>query len=377
MADELLAVKRRFDLSELQTLGGATIRNVAVGYETYGKLNAARDNAILVAHFFSGTSHAAGRYAPDDPLPGYWDAIIGPGKAVDTDRFFVIASDTLINLNVLDSNVVTTGPASIDPATGKPYGLKFPAVGIGDFIRVQKALLESLGIERLHAVMGPSMGGLQTFDWAATFPDWVGRIVPVIAAPNFGGWLTVWLSMWGQPIRLDPAWRGGDYYDGAPPLAGLELSLRLMTLHALHSDWVDEGCGRALAPGGDAGDLAALPYAVERSLADGAQLRARIADANHLLYLTRANQTYIPGAGAGAKNAAEGLARIKAPALVLYAPKDQVFLPEWIEATVAALRQNGVAVETGEIHGPYGHYNGIMRIADSAPQIAAFLTRDF
>ena len=377
MAEETLTVKRRFDLPELNTLGGATIKHVAIGYETYGKLNDARDNAILVAHFFSGTSHAAGRYAPDDPQPGYWDAIIGPGKAVDTDRFFVIASDTLINLNVKDSNVITTGPASIDPATGKPYGLTFPVISIGDFIRVQKALIDSLGIGRLHAVMGPSMGGLQTFDWAATFPDRVGRIVPVIAAPNFGGWLTAWLSMWGQPIRLDPNWRGGDYYDGAPPLAGLEGALRIMTLHALHSRWVDESCGRALAPGGDIGDLAASPYAVERTLADGAQLRARVADANHLLYLARANQNYIPGAGAGAKSADEGLARIKAPALVLYAPDDQVFLPEWILSAVAALRHNGVTVETGEIHGPYGHYNGIMRIADSAPQIAAFLTRDF
>ena len=187
---DLLAVKRRFDLAELQCLSGATISNVAIGYETYGELNAARDNAILIAHFFSGSSHAAGKYAPDDPQPGYWDAIVGPGKAVDTNRYFVISSDTLVNLNVHDKNVITTGPASLDPATQKPYGLKFPAVAIADFVRVQKALIDSLGIKRLHAVMGPSMGGLQTFEWAASFPECVGRIIPVIAAPNFRGWLT-------------------------------------------------------------------------------------------------------------------------------------------------------------------------------------------
>ena len=288
---DLLAVKRRFDLPELHCLSGATIRNVAVGYETYGELNAARDNAILIAHFFSGSSHAAGKYAPDDALPGYWDAIVGPGKAVDTNRYFVISSDTLVNLNVHDNNVITTGPASLDPTTQKPYGLTFPAVAIADFVRVQKALIDSLGIKRLRAVMGPSMGGLQTFEWAASFPECVERIIPVIAAPNFRGWLTAWLSMWAQPIKLDPAWKGGDYYGGPPPRAGLEAALRLITLHALHSDWADTAGGRALAEGADAGDIAANPFAIEETLANAALPRLEKADANHLLYLARANQT--------------------------------------------------------------------------------------
>jgi len=374
---DLLAVKHRFDLGELQCLSGATISNVAIGYETYGELNAARDNAILIAHFFSGSSHAAGKYAPDDPLPGYWDAIVGPGKAVDTNRYFVISSDTLVNLNVHDKNVITTGPASLDPATQKPYGLKFPAVAIADFVRVQKALIDSFGIKRLHAVMGPSMGGLQTFEWAASYPECVGRIIPVIAAPNFRGWLTGWLSMWTQPIKLDPAWKGGDYYDGPPPRAGLEAALRLMTLHALQSEWADGAGGRALAEGGDAGDLATTPFAIEQTLAAAAALRLDNADANSLLYLARANQTYIPGAGAGATGAREGLERIKAPALVIYAPQDQVFAAEWIEEAAGILRDNGVLVETAKLFGPYGHYNGILKIADAAPQIAEFLARAF
>lgn len=378
MSDEILTVKQRFVLPRLRTLGGAMLENVVVGYETYGKLDADKKNAILVAHFFSGSSHAAGRYAADDTLPGYWDDIIGPGKAVDTNRWFVISIDTLVNLNFHNPKVFTTGPASIDPATGKPYGMRFPAIGIGDFIRVQKALLDQLGVERLHAVMGPSMGGLQTFDWAATYPERVGRIIPTIAAPTFGGWLTAWLSMWTQPIKLDPAWRGGDYYDGAPPLAGLEAALRLVTLHALHPQWADgPGGGRALAPGGDPGNVAATPFAIEQRLDEIASARLDSSDANHLLYLVRANQTYLPGAGAGARSVAEGLSRIKAPTLMLYAPEDQVFAQEWIHATVAALRENGVTVETGEIHGPHGHYNGILHIADVAPQIAEFLAREF
>jgi homoserine O-acetyltransferase/O-succinyltransferase len=377
MSSELLTEKQRFDLPELQCLGGATLRNVAVGYETYGKLNAARDNAILVCHFFSGSSHAAGKYAPGDAEAGYWDAIIGPGKAVDTELYFVIASDTLVNLNGNDPKVVTTGPASLDPATGKPYGLSFPAVTIADFVRVQKALVESLGIGKLRAVMGPSMGGLQTYEWAASFPDMVERIIPVIAAPDFGGWLTAWLSMWTQPIKLDPAWNGGDYYGGPAPLAGLEAALRLITLHALHPDWADGAGGRAVAGGADWRDLAATPFAVEQTLAIASARRLENSDANHLLYLARANQIYIPGAGAGATSAAESLARIKAPVLAIYAPQDQVFLAEWIEKTIAFLRENGVHVETGHVNGPYGHYDGILRIGDLSQKIADFLAQEF
>ena len=373
---ELMTVKRRFELPELVCVSGARIENVAVGYETYGELNAARDNAILVCHYFSGSSHAAGRYAPEDALPGYWDAIVGPGKAVDTDRYFVISADTLVNLNVNDRSVVTTGPASLDPGTGEPYGLRFPAVAIADFVRVQKALIDSLGIKKLRAVMGPSMGGLQTFEWAASYPDFVERIVPAIAAPNFRGWLTAWLSMWAQPIKLDPNWKGGDYYGGPPPRAGLEAALRLITLHALHPDWADTSGGRALAEGASLGDIAGTPFAIEQTLASAASLRLEKSDAKSLLYLVRANQGYIPGAGAGATDARAGLERIKAPALVIYAPQDQVFAAEWIEEAIAILRANGVPVETAKLFGPYGHYNGILCIADAGPQIAEFLARE-
>jgi homoserine O-acetyltransferase len=372
MTTELLVEKRRMTIPHLQLLSGATLKDVPAGYETYGRLNAARDNAILVCHYFSGTSHAAGRYRPDDPQPGYWDAIIGPGKAVDTEKFFVISVDSLCNLNAFDPNVVTLGPASLDPATGKPHGLRFPAVAIADFVRLQKAVLDSLGIGRLHAVMGPSMGGLQTFEWAASFPEKVGRCIPVIAAPNFGGWLIGWLAMWAQTIKIDPAWRGGDYYETGAPRAGLEAALRLITLHALDVEWAEMLVGRALMEGASAGDIATEPYAIERVLTEGARQRIAGIDANHLLYLVRANQTYLPGAGAGARDADEGLSRITAPCLLIYAPRDQIFRAEWIEAAARAIPG---AAETFQLSGPYGHYNGILKIADAAGRIAEFLAR--
>ena len=132
-------------------MSGVTLSQVDVGWESYGTLNKAKDNVVLITHYFSGTSHAAGKYKADDALAGYWDALIGPGKAIDTNKYFVISSDTLVNANWHDPNVITTGPASTNPATGKPYGLDFPVVTITDFVEVQKRLLDSLGINKLHA----------------------------------------------------------------------------------------------------------------------------------------------------------------------------------------------------------------------------------
>src|SRR6266516_2908291 len=157
---DVIIEKKIFELSSYVTVAGETIKTVKIGWEAAGTLNADKSNAILVTHFFSGTSHAFGKYAAGDKAPGYWDAIIGPSKAIDTNKYYVLSSDTLVNLNAKAPNVVTTGPASIDPDTGKPYGLRFPVVNIKDFVNVQKALVESLGIKKLKMVMGASMGAL-------------------------------------------------------------------------------------------------------------------------------------------------------------------------------------------------------------------------
>ena len=372
----MIVAKKIFELPEFTTLSGKTIRNVRVGWESYGTLNAARSNAILICHYFSGSSHAAGKYQESDLLSGYWNAIIGPGKAIDTDKYFVFSSDTLVNLSANDPNVTTTGPASLDPATGKPYGLGFPLVTIGDFVGVQKALVDHLGIGKLHAVMGPSMGGLQTYEWAATYPDMMTRIAPVIAAASPGAWLIAWLNAWATPVLLDANWKGGDYYGRAAPLAGLAQAIKIIALHANHFQWTDTAYGASFAQA-DRNPLAALEnkFAIEAVFEAAGAARAALCDANHLLYLVKANQAFIPGAGAGAKTAAEGLRRIKAPALLLYAPTDQVFPQEWIKATAAALAANGVSVETDEIAGPNGHLNGVLNMAPQSARIAEFLAR--
>ena len=211
-----LVKKEVFTMPTYTTVNGKTIKNVRVGYESYGTLNAAKDNVVLVCHFFTGTSHAAGKYKAEDAAPGYWDAIIGAGKAIDTDKYFVISIDTLLNVNTKDPNVTTTGPSTINPDTGKPYGTTFPVVSFRDFVNVQKALLDSLGIKELVAVAGAvgrrHPGGR---NGRPAYPDMVERVVAVIAPGlEIDGFGVGMLNLWGMPITMDPKWNNGDDYAG-------------------------------------------------------------------------------------------------------------------------------------------------------------------
>jgi len=365
--------KKTFAMPQYQTVAGRTIKNVRVGYETYGTLNAARDNVVLVCHFFSGTSHAAGKYKPSDAAPGYWDAIIGSGKPVDTDKYFVISSDTLVNLSPKDPNVVTTGPASIDPDTGKPYGMTFPIVTVRDFVNVQKALLDSLGVRKLHAVMGASMGALQTFEWAAAYPDMVERIVPVIGTAELGAYGIGWANIWAAPIKLDPNWKNGDYYGGLEPTAGLAEALKIVTLHARHYGWAAKTFGRKLAsPDKDPGKTWDAKYAIEDTLDKVAAARAKASDANSFLYLVRANQLFVTGHKGSLE---EGIRDIKARTLLLPAASDLLLFPDYSKQALDLLRKNGRDVSYAEIPGDGGHLDGVLAIGQVGGQIRDFLSR--
>jgi len=364
-SSDVIVEKKTFELPSYTTVGGEVIKNVKIGWEAAGTLNADKSNAILITHFYSGTSHAFGKYAPADPGPGYWDAIIGPGKAVDTDKYYVLSSDTLVNLNANMPNVVTTGPASINPATGKPYGMSFPVVSIRDFVRVQKALIDSLGIKRLKAVMGASMGALQAYEWAQSYPDSVERIVPVIASATAEPYLIAWFDIWGEPIRLDPKWNGGDYYGKAPPTDGLKAALKIVTLHANHWEWARKTFGTAPADDGkDPAQAIGNKFKIEAYLDQAAASRAAVADANHFLYLAKANQL-----------AAVDPSRIKIPAFVLYAPNDLIFYEPLVQETIQRIAASGTPVESGALIGPNGHLNGVVAIGQSADRIRAFLSR--
>lgn len=364
--------KKVFELSSYTTIGGKTIAPVRVGWESYGTLDASKDNVILITHFFSGTSHAAGRYAESDPAPGYWDAIIGPGKAIDTNRWFVLSADTLVNLNVGDPRVVTTGPATVNPATGKPWGMDFPIVTIRDFVEVQKALVESLGIRRLHAVIGASMGALQALEWAASHPEMVGRVVPVIGAGEVDPFLVGWLDAWATPIRLDPNWREGDYYGRTPPTAGLAAALKLVTLHARYHEWAEKAFGRAWAEEGkDPAAALGHRFKIEAALDAAGAARAKVADANHFLYLVKANQLFVAGGG----GLAEGLRRIEAPVLLIPSKDDLIFFPTRVERTAELIRADGTPVEIAWLDGVDGHLDGITAIGAVADRLKSFLER--
>ncbi|MGR4070037.1 E22 family MetX-like putative esterase [Billgrantia sp. C5P2] len=366
-----LVEKQVFEMEEYTTVGGEAIAPVRIGWEAYGELNEEKDNVILITHFFSGTSHAAGRYAEDDAAPGYWDTIIGPGKPLDTDEYYIIASDTLVNLNAHDPNVTTTGPATTNSETDEPWGTDFPLVTIRDFVEVQKALLESQGIERLHAVMGASMGALQAYEWASAYPERVERLIPVIGGGVSDPWLLATLSAWGAPIRLDANWNQGDYYDGEPPLDGLRESLKLVTLNANHWQWANETFDRSWADE-DADPARELDarYAIERTLDDIAASRAELADANHLLYLVKANQAFITGHG---ESLEEGLARIDAPTLMLYSENDLVFAPQGVRKTAELIEAGGSEVELITLDGNRGHLDGVLSIDQAGDRLRAFL----
>jgi homoserine O-acetyltransferase len=361
---DLIVEKKTFELDGYTTVAGEVISKVTVGWEAAGTLNADKSNAILITHFFSATSHAFGKYAPSDATPGYWNAIIGPGKAIDTNKYYVLSSDTLVNLNANMPNVVTTGPASINPATGKPYGMSFPVVSIRDFVRVQKALIDSLGIKRLKAVVGASMGGLQAYEWAQSYPDSVERIIPMIASAAAEPYLIAWLDLWAQPIRLDPNWNGGDYYGKAPPIEGLKAALKLVTLQANHWQWARTFGTAPAEDGKDPAKAIANKFRIDAFLDQAAGNRAAVADANHFLYLVRANQL-----------AAVDPGKLKVPALVLHAPTDLVFYEPWVEETIAKLAAAGTAVEQRALLGPNGHLNGVLAIGQAADRIGAFLSR--
>lgn len=371
---ELLVVKQKFETENFKTFNGKTIKKVQVGWESYGQLNPNKDNVILVTHYFSASSHAAGKYTKDDPQAGYWDALIGPGKAIDTNKFFVISVDSLANLGANDPNVITTGPATINPDTGKPYGLDFPVVTIRDFVNIQKLVLESLGIKTLHGVIGASMGSMQAIDWASAYPDWVPRMVSVIGSAQSDAWTTSLLERWAIAIRIDPNWRNGDYYGHTPPNEGLIAALMFITQDALTPIAINQ-VGKTKAVNHQ--PLQSEPlhsitasFSITTWLRERAQQRAKLSDANHLLYLTRASQLFIAGHGA---NLTAGLQTIQAKTLFIPSGNDLLLMPYLSENANQALLDLGKVSELQELTGDSGHLNGVSGISEKALKIKEFI----
>jgi homoserine O-acetyltransferase len=357
--------KKVFTLPTYTTVGGTTIKDVKVGYETYGKLNAAGDNVIFVPHFFLGNSHAAGKYKDTDAAFGYWDPIIGSGRPLDTDKYFVVSADALANLNTKDPNTTTTGPASINPATGKP-AMTFPVVTYVDSVRVHKALLDSLGVTKLQAAAGASGGSIQAMLWAAQYPDYVQRVVHVIG-PGFSihPYVIELVDEWILPIKLDPKWNNGDYYGRDEPVDGLAQGLKIVTISTRGFDWAEKNFGYKWAEsdkGSGSGDRQSLRH---RGHAEQGQHRAaKTVDANSMIYTVKANQLY---------NLGDDVKKIKAKILFVPAASDLVFPPELSKRAAERYRAQGGVAEVAIIEGDGGHLEGVFNVAKQGEAIRAFL----
>lgn len=354
-----LVEKQRLRIRDFVTVDGVALPDFDLGYECYGTLNEMRSNAILVCHYFSGNSHAAGRYQPDDPLPGWWDSLIGPDKAFDTNQFFVICCDTLVNQNL---NAIATGPAAINPATGLPFAMDFPEITMRDFVNAQRQVLRHFGIESLYAVAGPSMGSMQALTWAAAYPDEVGKVIAVIPAGlSSDAYLIERTEQWATPIRLDPNWQQGQYYGQTRPEQGLQACIRQIVLDALHPDYLNPIFGRRKNEQGE--------FSILHSLQKRAAETAALSDPNAILYLVRANQRYDL-----LEDLQQGDARtITAPLLFIAAESDLLLYPERALAAANWLRTQGKTVYWLTLQGSGGHLDGVNAIAELSEEIQQFL----
>lgn len=345
---------------------GEVLAPVTLCYETFGRLNHAKDNVILICHALTGDSHAAGVYHPDDPRPGWWDQAIGPGKALDTDRYFVVCS------NVLGGCQGSTGPSSRHPDSGKPYGLSFPTITPRDMVRAQARLLDRLGIERLHAVIGGSLGAMQALEWAVSFPDRMRGVVPIAGAGRFHPQGIAFSAVQRQAILADPHFSGGQYYDGPRPETGLAIArmLGMITYRSDESMWTQ--FGRRLRPG--ATDLQRLPesiYQVESYLHHHGDSLVRRFDANSYLYLSRAMDLQDLGRERPSYEAAHG--SIQAHVLAIGIRSDLLFPIYLQQETVDLVRQADGVADLLEMDSPWGHDAFLVDFQLIAAPIAAFL----
>src|SRR3954453_19194913 len=345
---------------------GGTLTDVDVAFETYGALNAAKSNAILVLHAFSGDAHAAG--INHEGKPGWWDNMIGPGKGFDTSRYFVICT------NVLGGCRGTTGPSSINPATGCPYAMAFPVITIADMVRLQKMLIDHLRIPRLLAVSGGSMGGMQALQWVVAYPDQVVAAIPIASTVRHSAQQIAFNEVGRQAIMADPDWNDGDYYSRRPPARGLAVARMVGHITYMSDDSMREKFGRRFRSDQAGIDFSNV-FEVESYLRyRGSQFVDRF-DANSYLYITKAMDLFDLTNGHGSLGAA--LERSRARFLVLSFTSDWLYPTYQSLEIVSALRGRNRDVAFCELPSNYGHDAFLVDVAEETELIRGFLTSTF
>jgi homoserine O-acetyltransferase/O-succinyltransferase len=356
----------RFDCIPLDN--GSTLALVDVAYETYGELNADKSNAILVLHAFSGDAHAAG-IAREGGKPGWWDNMIGPGKGFDTNKYYVICS------NVLGGCRGSTGPSSINPGTGCPYAMSFPVITVGDMVRLQKMLIDSLGIERLLAVTGGSMGGMQALEWAASYPDRVVSAIPIACTTRHSAQQIAFNEVGRQAIMADPDWNDGNYYGRKPPARGLAVARMVGHITYMSDDSMREKFGRRLRGKENFGYDFDVDFEVESYLRyRGSEFVNRF-DANSYLYITKAMDYFDLANGHGSLSSV--FERVMARFLVISFSSDWLYPSYQSQEIVRALRARNRDVAYCELESNYGHDAFLVDVAEQTDLIRGFLSSTY
>ncbi len=344
--------------------GGESLDALTMAYETWGTLNAAADNAVLVLHALTGSTHAAA-HGDDDETEPWWGPIIGPGRAIDTDRYYVVCP------NILGGCYGSTGPLSRDPATNAPYRVSFPVIMVQDMVRAQALLLDHLGVTRLRAAVGGSLGGMQALAWGTTYPERVGAVVAIGASGRFHAQGIAYNEVMRRAIMVDPRWRNGDYDRANPPRDGFAVARMLGMITYQCDEGMTARFGRNAATRPSRHRAFGGKFDVEGYLHYQGDSIVRRFDANSYLYLTRAMDLFDLGVPLGGYTAA--LRRLTMPTLLVGISSDILFPPAHIRALADELRGLGQPAQYRELVSPDGHDAFLKDFDQLAPMIRRFL----
>jgi homoserine O-acetyltransferase len=350
--------------------GGGSLRDITLAYETWGTLADDASNAVLVCHALTGDSHAAGSAVEGHASPGWWDGLIGPGRALDTDKYFVVCA------NVLGGCQGSTGPSSAHPDDGQPYASRFPVVSIRDWVRTQAALTDHLGIDTWLTAVGGSMGGMMVLEWAIMFPHRVGSVVPIATCVAATAQQIGWWSSGRRIVQLDPKFRGGDYYDAAPgdgPHEGLALARMISQITFRSDDVFTDRFGREVVEPLNGGFSLWQRFEVERYLEYHGDKLVRRFDANSYLLLTKAMDLHDLGRGRG--GLVPALTRIEAPALAMGVSSDLLYPAYQSRQIVEAVNAAGGEAEYVELDSPHGHDAFLLEFDQVSEALTKFLHR--
>jgi len=362
-----IAEIKYFTFDELMLENGEKLGPITIAYETYGKLNSDGTNAVLILHSLSGDAHAAGLHEGEKE-PGWWDSMIGPGKAFDTDKYFMICS------NVLGGCKGSTGPSSINPKSGKPYALDFPLITVNDMVNCQKRLIDHLGIKQLLTVVGGSMGGMQVLSWLVNHPKSIRSAIPIATTARHSPQQIAFNEAGRLAIMADPHWNSGHYYEGKPPAKGLAVARMIGHITYMSDVSMTEKFGRQKKWSSDEREKFTADFEVEGYLRYRGDNFVKRFDANTYLYITKAIDHFDGFAG---KSVREAFQHVQAKVMVIAFKSDWLYPAYQSQEIVKACKIAGLQTSYCEVDSTYGHDAFLLEIEEESHLIRHFLKKVF